>query len=195
MADFEKSYNKTMGHEGGYSSDPDDFGGETYRGISRKYHPSWPGWDTIDNYKGESGFPSSLSSNRELDYFVEFFYKEHFWDKLLGDDNPSQVIAEEMFDNAVNMGISRSVKFLQTGLNVLNRTEKNYDNLTVDGRIGQNTLKALEKLLTVSNKEEVYLYKVINILQGYHYISVSLSSESQERFMRGWLNRVDFKKV
>jgi hypothetical protein len=38
------------------------------------------------------------------------------------------------------------------------------------------------------------LYKVLNILQGYHYVTITLKSESQERFMRGWLKRVDFIK-
>lgn len=194
MADFEKAFKNTMGHEGGYSADPDDRGGETYRGISRRYHPSWPGWDIVDNYKDEPGFPSNLKSDTELDHFVEFFYKEYYWDMLLGDLNPSQKIAEEMFDNAVNMGVSRAVKFLQTGLNVLNRDERNYRNIVVDGKIGKNTLNALKKLLSVSDREEAYLYKVINILQGYHYINFMTKSEIQEKFARGWLNRVDFIK-
>jgi lysozyme family protein len=194
MANFEIAYNKTMGHEGGYSNDPDDNGQETYKGISRKYHPSWPGWDTVDNYKGEPGFPSNLAEDTELDSFVEFFYKENFWDPILGDHAPSQVIAEEMFDNAVNMGITRAVRFLQTGLNVLNRTGKNYGNIVVDGRIGKNTLNALEKLLSVSSREEACLYKIMNILQGYHYINLMTKSEKQEKFARGWLNRVNFIK-
>jgi len=34
MANFEQSYAITMGHEGGYDNDPDDVGGETYKGVS-----------------------------------------------------------------------------------------------------------------------------------------------------------------
>ena len=37
MADFNIAFEITMGHEGGYSFDKDDAGGETYRGISRRY--------------------------------------------------------------------------------------------------------------------------------------------------------------
>lgn len=40
MADFQESFRIAMGHEGGYSKDPDDAGGETYKGISRKFNPS-----------------------------------------------------------------------------------------------------------------------------------------------------------
>jgi len=195
MANFEKAYRNTMGHEGGYSADPVDFGGETYKGISRRYHPSWQGWELIDDCKGDLDFPKCLKRLGNLERYVHLFYKDHFWDKILGDEISSQLLAEEMFDNAVNMGISRSVKFLQTGLNVLNRKEKHYKNLVVDGRIGNNTLNALNTLLLVSKAEESYLYKVMNILQGQHYINLMGKSESQERFARGWLNRVDFVKI
>jgi type VI secretion system secreted protein VgrG len=38
---FLKAFNTTMTFEGGYANDPDDAGGETYMGISRRYHPDW----------------------------------------------------------------------------------------------------------------------------------------------------------
>ena len=41
MADFKKILTQTLQHEGGYNKDPHDPGGETYQGISRKYHPEW----------------------------------------------------------------------------------------------------------------------------------------------------------
>ncbi len=36
---YDKAFSKVMGHEGGYSHDSDDPGGETYRGIARN---RWP---------------------------------------------------------------------------------------------------------------------------------------------------------
>ena len=51
MADFRTAYYLTMGHEGGYNNDPDDVGGETYKGIARNYHASWEGWKIVDMYK------------------------------------------------------------------------------------------------------------------------------------------------
>jgi lysozyme family protein len=193
MADFKEAYKKTMGHEGYYSNDPDDLGGETWKGIARRFHPKWSGWKIIDAYKNEPNFPNSIKDNYELEEKVKEFYKTVFWDELLGDQIPSQYIGEEMFDTAVNTGVERAVKFLQTALNVLNRHEKLYNNLNVDGAAGHNTLKALKALLAIKG-EEMVLYKVLNILQGYHYVTITLKSESQERFMRGWLKRVDFIK-
>ena len=39
MGDFKTSLARTLRWEGGYSDDPVDRGGETYRGISRKNFP------------------------------------------------------------------------------------------------------------------------------------------------------------
>ena len=39
MADFNDAFDETMGHEGGYVNDSNDAGGETYRGISRRFNP------------------------------------------------------------------------------------------------------------------------------------------------------------
>jgi hypothetical protein len=59
--------------------------------------------------------------------------------------------------------------------------------------MGNNTLQCMKKLLRKSGEED-YLYKVLNILQGQHYINIMTKSEIQEKFARGWLNRVDFVK-
>ena len=47
MADFRLAYKKIEAAEGGYVNDPDDKGGETYKGISRKANPDWNGWINI----------------------------------------------------------------------------------------------------------------------------------------------------
>ncbi|MBW1801582.1 MAG: hypothetical protein JRJ85_12745, partial [Deltaproteobacteria bacterium] len=44
MAKFDEAFEKTTAIEGGYVFDPDDAGGETYKGISRRFNPSWGGW-------------------------------------------------------------------------------------------------------------------------------------------------------
>ena len=51
MADFRLAYKKIEAAEGGYVNDPDDKGGETYKGISRKANPDWDGWISIDQIK------------------------------------------------------------------------------------------------------------------------------------------------
>jgi len=192
LANFLEAYNITMKNEGKYSNDATDVGGETYCGISRRYHPSWDGWKIIDNYKNKPGFPNTAYKDDELASLVELFYKATFWDINLLDYFSSQKIANEMFDSSVNMGIGRVVKFLQRALNVLNKNGSLYPDLVEDGKVGSNTLKALNSYL--EHKDESFLYKVMNILQGMHYIEYMTKSPTQEKFAFGWLERVEFLK-
>jgi lysozyme family protein len=192
MANFDNAYNITLGHEGGYVNNPVDKGKETYKGISRKYHPNWPGWVIIDAAKSMPTFPKALYTNPVLDKLTKDFYKDTFWDTFQGDLIPSQVIANELFDTGVNMGQDDAVRFLQRSLNALNRRGKLYPNISVDGKFGNNTLKSLKDCLSLG--DELLLYKMINTLQGVHYIERTEEDESQEDFTRGWFNRVEFIK-
>ena len=54
MADFKEAFELTLAHEGGYVKDPDDRGGETYKGIARRYNPGWSGWARIDKAKKQA---------------------------------------------------------------------------------------------------------------------------------------------
>ena len=192
MANFEQAYIITLGHEGEYSNDPDDVGGETYKGIARKYHPDWEGWSIIDNLKDKPNFPANLNSSNVLDMMTKRLYKQNYWNRFIGDDISNQQIANELFDTGVNMGISRAVKYLQIALNVMNRNQALYPDIVEDGKFGTNTLNALIEYL--NNDESHYLYKIMNILQGMHYIEYMQKSPTQEKYARGWLKRVTFTK-
>jgi len=179
MADFDIAFNATMGHEGGYVNDPDDAGGETYRGIARRYNPQWEGWNIIDDTK--PNIPDD-----KLDRHVRNFYEVMYWDVNRLDDFP-QVIANEMFDTAVNMGVTRAAKFLQSALNYLNRNGKLFSELVVDGKVGNRTINALEKI----TKNDLHiLWKIMNVLQGMHYLNYMKKSPIQEKYARGWFKRV-----
>jgi lysozyme family protein len=192
MPEFEKSYKLILEYEGGYSNDPVDKGGETYKGIARRYSKTWAGWLIIDSLKEEEKFPYVLKNNNILDQMVKKYYRERYWDTLLLDEVINQELADELFDISVNMGTYRAAKFLQIALNVLNRNETNYFDLVEDGKIGSKTIYTLKIFFTKDDVE--YLIKVINILQGYHYIEFMRKSPEQEKFCRGWLNRIVFNK-
>jgi len=190
MANFEAAFKKTMEHEGKYSDDPADLGGETYRGISRRFNPSWEGWKIVDRIKGES-LDLTEEIQGKLDFLTREFYRINYWDKFLGVEISFQPVAEELFDTAVNMGIGRAVKFLQTALNCLNRNETLYDDLQEDGIFGFKTLDALD---TLQGDELELLFKMLNTLQGAHYIAIMKSNPVQEKFCRGWFKRVTILK-
>lgn len=192
MASFLEAYSITMVHEGGYANDSDDVGGETYKGISRRYNPSWSGWERIDSYKAVGDFPNCLYQDEDLQESVYSFYKTHYWDVHLLDSFDSQVLANEMFDTGVNMGTHRAGKFLQQALNYLNKNGALYSDIVVDGKVGRNTFRALNAC--INYRGDSYIYKVINILQGNHYLEYMSESPTQEKYAYGWLSRVNFIK-
>lgn len=177
--------------EGGYSKVSTDRGGETYKGISRKHFPQWEGWKILDSIKVKNN--ADLSKNTILQALVRAFYKTEFWDKLRGDQNPSQLLAEELFDTGVNQGVGVAGRFLQEALNVLNRNKALYPDLELDGVIGNTTLSYLSILLKTD--KEVLVYNVINILQGKYYLDIMKKDPSQEANARGWLTRVQVLKT
>ncbi len=191
MSYFENAYAMTLHHEGGYCHDPDDVGGETYKGISRVYNPSWEGWRIVDILRSDHKFPKSLELSNELQICVKRLYKQRYFDPYRGDDM-SEELAMEMFDTSVNMGVGRAVKFLQIALNVLNRNQKLYPDMVEDGDYGKTTHRCLQHYLT--NDKILLLVKMINVLQGMHYIKYMKKSPKQEKYARGWFNRVSISK-
>lgn len=120
MAVFSLAYKKLEAAEGGYVNDPDDNGGETYKGISRKANPDWVGWISIDQIKKShpNTFKSILKRTPELEKKVQDLYKDKYWDCFELDDIPNQMVAEQMFDTAVNCGQVAAIKFAQRVLDL-----------------------------------------------------------------------------
>jgi lysozyme family protein len=189
MADFKISYDRVMGHEGLYSNDPVDKGGETYKGISRIYNPDWEGWKVVDEYKHRGVFPDNMKDDTYLENLVYKFYYKTYWDKFWGDYIECQEIADELYDISINMGVNRAVTFIQKSLNLLNRNQKDYSNIQEDGIFGRMTLSVLNSHLPTF--DYFILHKLLNIMQGCYYIQRTTENESQEKFLRGWLNRVN----
>ena len=187
MANFEKALEKVLKHEGGYVNDPDDRGGETYKGISRNNFPEWGGWGHLATHSfGDPELDSDLSA------LVSEFYKEEFWDKMYLDRITPEKVSAEIFDTAVNIGIKKSSTFLQQALNVLNREERLFDDLKVDGHIGAKTVSSVN--LLNANGGGFTLLKVLNILQGAYYIDIMTANPVMEKYARGWLKRVNIGK-
>jgi lysozyme family protein len=80
-------------HEGGYVNDPDDPGGETNYGISKRAYPKL---DIARLSRGEA---------------IRIYHRD-YWRRTRCQKLPDQV-AIAVFDTAVNMGCKRAVKILQ----------------------------------------------------------------------------------
>jgi lysozyme family protein len=96
--DFERAVELVLKHEGGYVNDPDDPGGETNFGISKRAYPN-------ENIKG-------MTRDR-----AKQIYQRDYWDRVKGDELP-WAIAVIAFDMAVNAGVGTSIKLLQESLGV-----------------------------------------------------------------------------
>lgn len=188
---FDKAYKILIEHEGGYVNDPNDPGGETYKGIARKFNPEWAGWKIIDKYKRDNRLVVDKQLDLvELESLVKLFYKEEYWDKLGCDSYPEDV-AIEIFEQAVNLGIGKTVKHMQLTCNLLNRNGKYYPDIKVDGILGQGTKDTFIKCLKFNGNTLVH--NVLNFLQGKHYIELMLNNPTMEKYV-GWFERVKIIK-
>ncbi|MDG1874240.1 MAG: glycosyl hydrolase 108 family protein [Mariniblastus sp.] len=195
MANFDIAYGETEIREGGYVNDPVDKGGETHRGVTRKYHPQWPGWKIVEQLKRDhpEDFKQRINDSHELAELAKDLYRAKYWTPIRGDEIPDQHIANKVFDTGVNQGVARSIRYLQESLNQLNRNQKSYANIKTDGRLGDQTLRAMQQFLKLEKNQPDYLLKMLNLMQANHYIEVMRKDPTQERFARGWLNRVDLR--
>lgn len=96
--DFNICFDRLMGHEGRYSNDLNDPGGETNWGISKRSYPKID----IKNLTREG---------------AKAIYKVDFWDKIQANKLPAAV-AFQAFDFAVNSGIDVAIRHLQKAIGV-----------------------------------------------------------------------------
>lgn len=185
MSDFLTAHKKVMGHEGGYANNPDDRGGETYKGIARNFHPKWGGWRYIDNTKAQAVKQPSfgtteyshwvkwlnavLAELNTLQQFVLDFYLLNFWKRLGEIEN--QELATWVYDKNVNTGDNGS-RWLQEAAHV-----------TVDGQIGSITLAA------VNAADPFVLLERMKTMAVDHYLAEA-QKPHQKGFWKSWIARV-----
>ena len=119
---FIREVEKVLEHEGGYSKDPDDAGGETKFGISKR---AFPDTNILDLTKADA-----------IKIYWEFYWKKFKIEML------PEHLQGITFDMVVNKG-GRGIKILQKAANDKNIKDKL---ITVDGRIGRMTAEACQNL-------------------------------------------------
>lgn len=172
MADFSKAISKVAEIEGGYINDPDDSGGETYKGISRIYNPDWIGWDIVDSYRKVDGFPKDLDYNETLQSLIKNLYKAKYWDTIKGDLILNQLCAESIFDFGVNAGVNTSVRLAQSILGT-----------SVDGIFGPKTLDC------INSCNYKYFICEFALLRIESYSKIIDNKSSNSKFFYGWVKR------
>jgi lysozyme family protein len=172
MAEFQPALKKVLAHEGGYVNDPDDPGGETYRGVARNMHSKWSGWVRIDMCKNQSGFPANLEKDTELQDEIARFYQINFWDTINGDNILNQLVANSIFDFGVNAGIRTSASLAQMVIEA-----------HTDGVFGPKTL---EKLNAFDPEHFLAAFTVAKIAR---YMSIIRKRPTSKKYLYGWITR------
>ena len=174
---FDKSLGFVLADEGKFSDIPADRGGPTNQGITLKtlvnYHAHFDYGD-MDN-DGDV----DINDIRLLDEPEETapIYKKWFWDVVRGDSLPAG-IDYLTFDGAVNHGPKNAGIFLQRALNRWGL------NLKIDGSIGPVTIKAVighggsELVRDILRERDIFYRKIVSC------------DPSQEKFFKGWMNRL-----
>ena len=158
---FDTAFGRLMSYEGGYSNDPDDPGGETNFGISKR---SFPEVD-IANLTEEQ---------------AKVIYLEKFWIPLRLNHVVEPNIAAEIFEQGVNLGNKMAVKNAQSALNYLG------GGLKVDGDMGPVTVGAINGF-----KDQHLLFRILNGIQFCYYLNLVKVNLKQRKYARGWLRRIE----
>jgi lysozyme family protein len=95
---FDQAFDALIGSERGYVNDPQDPGGETNWGISKRAYPN------VD-----------IKALTRED--AKVIYKSDFWDRVKADELP-ELLRFSVFDAAVNSGVIESIQWLQSALQV-----------------------------------------------------------------------------
>lgn len=195
---FETAYAPLRGFEGGWCNDPGDAGGETYGGIARNFYSNWQGWAIIDAAKsntsfrqGASAFSRHLAGIPGLADLVTEWFRVEWWNRM-GLAQFPQAVANEIFEQSVNLGRGGAGKYLQRLCNALNYNkftgQRLFEDLKEDGAVGAKTLGALSTLLAKRTSVESVVH-ALNCMQGAHYVGLGAKNYEQRLFVDGWMSR------
>lgn len=115
---FDDAFERLIGHEGGYSNNPVDPGGETMFGITAR----------VARANGYTGDMRSLTLDK-----AKQIAKAEYWTPVHCDDLPD-LLRFDVFDGAYNSGNKQAVLWLQRAVGV-----------TADGSIGPATVAAAQQ--------------------------------------------------
>jgi lysozyme family protein len=129
---YAQALKQVLKYEGGKVDDPRDPGGRTAFGVTQNTYNAWrkkQNLPIVDVF--------TISQNE-----VAAIYRQEYWDRIRGDDLPAGVDFA-VFDFAVNSGVSKAAKTLQSVVGV-----------TQDGVIGPATIQAAKNYvaMAVTNK-------------------------------------------
>jgi lysozyme family protein len=160
---FEASLPFVLRWEGGFVNHPSDPGGATNKGVTQKVNDDW---------RARHGLALRSVASIE-DAEVRAIYEAGYW-LPPGCDLLRRQLDLVQFDTAVNMGVGRAIRFLQSALTC-----------AADGQLGPLTKQAAAEcdlnttIATYCDAREAY------------YRGLAESKPDLGVFLKGWLNRLN----
>lgn len=166
-ADFDPIFldavNRVLSHEGGYVCLPEDPGGETNFGISKRQYPE------LDIKK--------LTRDDAIEIYFRDYWKKFRFDRIRRELGP------KVFDIAIDIGPEHSIKCLQRAVRAYG------SNMVEDGIIGDATVNTVNTcadpgaLLAAFRSEAAGYYRTLAALER------GKRPDGDREFLKGWLNR------
>lgn len=139
-----------------------------------------PGGET--NYGiSKRSYPTLNIRDLTLENAKKIYYRD-FWQKGKFEEIDDEKVATQVFDLSVNLGIRSAVIVLQRGVRSVGI------NVLEDGLMGPQTLSA------VSNSDPRCLLAAIKSEAAGYYRQITVKNPSQQKFLKGWLNRA-YKRI
>jgi lysozyme family protein len=157
---FEKCLSLLLEHEGGYSNLKNDNGGMTNLGITARVWEEWVG-HPVDEKQMRALTPETIAP----------LYRKKYWDAIRADEL-SNGLDYCVFDCAVNSGVGRAVKILQSCVGV-----------NPDGGFGSVTMAAVSQFKHTA---------LLNLIAEYcdNRLKFLKSLPTWDDFGKGWERRV-----
>lgn len=170
MADYKKLVPYILKWEGGWSNDKADKGGPTMKGVTLAVYTA---------YRNKLG--KSIPTQNDLKNISkeewEDILKSMYWDRWKGDEINNQSIANLLVDWVWTSG-SYGIVYPQRLLGLVD-----------DGIVGPKTLSAIN-----SYPNQKVLFDKLWTRRKQHFTSIAKSRPNNQKFLKGWLNRLnDFK--
>lgn len=189
---FPRAYPKTLAHEGTWSWDKDDPGGQTLLGVTRRDWSWLTMWTEHVDPWVQHGSPAVMEPWKvpEARDQCRFSAEKGYWTRLRCGEMLNHSLAAQVFDTAFNIGVHAAGRILQEALNFMNRNYPGglnlYQDLATDGGLGKVSMAALAKIL--GRAEGDILFGHYQGLRIGHYQKLMQSSTLREKY-QGWIRR------
>jgi len=171
---FTFAFNALISHEGGYSNDKNDPGGQTKYGITQS--------ELTKNYK-KLGLPQDVK-RLTLDH-AKIYYKAVWWDTYHYNAINSLAVATKIMDMCVNVGQRQGALLLQRACNNTGH------NLKVDGIMGGQTIGAVNEI-SLHNREEDLLDDLCEEQKAFYELIIG-QHPTLKAFQNGWMKRAAYR--